>query len=216
MTGLIVETFPVGPLACNCTILGDPASKEAVVIDPGDEPERILGRLKALGLRATHLVHTHAHIDHVTATRSVAEATGAKVLLHEQDRWLYENLAVQGELLGWEPDAPRPPDAFLAEGDEVRFGPYRIRTLHTPGHTPGSLCFHLAGAELLFSGDTLFAGSIGRTDLWGGSMREILRSIRTKLLAPFAGATPVVPGHGPATTIGEERRSNPFVGEGTV
>lgn len=209
-----IETFPVGALGCNCTILADPVSREAVAIDPGDEAPRILKRLETEGLRLVAQIHTHAHVDHIGGTRAVAESTGARILLHEKDRWLYDNIRMQAEWIGMEVGDPVKPDGYLAEGDEVRFGPYALRTIHTPGHTPGSLCFHLPGKDLVFSGDTLFAGSIGRTDLWGGSMPQILDSIREKLLVPFEDGTRVVPGHGPGTTIGAERRSNPFVGEG--
>ena len=203
---LIIETFPVGPLACNCTILGDPATKEAIVVDPGDEPEKIQGRLRTLGLQPVALVHTHAHVDHIFGTREVAQETRAKILLHEKDQWLYDNLRMQAQWIGLPGVDPIKPSAYLAEGDEVRFGGFGLRAIHTPGHTPGSLCFHLPEQNLLFSGDTLFAGSIGRTDLWGGSMEEIVRSIRGKLFKPFEAETQVVPGHGPGTTIGEERQ----------
>lgn len=212
-TPLIIETFPVGPLACNCTILGDPATKEALVIDPGDEAGKIQERLAAHGLTPVALVHTHAHVDHIGATRGVSETLGGKVLLHEKDRWLYDNLRMQADWVGLPGHDPVRLDAFLSEGDEVRFGAYAIAAIHTPGHTPGSLCFRLGHGDLLFSGDTLFAGSIGRTDLWGGSMDQILESIRVKLLAPFEAGTRVVTGHGPPTTIGRERKHNPFVGE---
>ncbi len=212
-TGLHVETFPVGALGCNCTILADTATREAVVIDPGDEPARILRRVETLGFTLKAQIHTHAHVDHIGGTRSVAESTRAPILLHEKDRWLYDNIRMQAEWIGMEVGDPLKPDGYLTDGDVVRFGAHALTAIHTPGHTPGSLCFHLEEGDLLFSGDTLFAGSIGRTDLWGGSMPQILESIRTKLLVPFEAATRVVPGHGPGTTVGAERRSNPFVGE---
>jgi hydroxyacylglutathione hydrolase len=206
----IVETFPVGPLQCNCTVLADPVSREAVVIDPGDEPERILRALESAKLRAVALVHTHAHLDHITASRAVKEATGAPIRLHAADRPLYDALPEQAAFFGLRADAPLPPDAPLSDGDVVGFGPYRLRAIHTPGHTPGSTCFFLEGdSPVLFSGDTLFRRSIGRTDLWGGDTDAILASIRGRLF-PLDGATPVVCGHGDDTTIAEEKRLNPF------
>jgi hydroxyacylglutathione hydrolase len=208
----LVETFPVGPLQCNCTILADPASSEAVVIDPGDEPERILRALESAKLVPVALLHTHAHFDHITGSRAVREATRAPIRLHPDDRALYDALPEQAAYFGLHAEAPLPPDAPLAEGDRIAFGPYALRAIHTPGHTPGSTCFLLEGdAPMLFSGDTLFRRSIGRTDLWGGDTEAILASIRGKLFA-LPGDVPVVCGHGPDTTIGEEKRLNPFAG----
>jgi glyoxylase-like metal-dependent hydrolase (beta-lactamase superfamily II) len=210
-TGVIRETFPVGPLQCNCTILGDPASRNAVVIDPGDDAEAILQRLTALGLRAVALVHTHAHFDHVGATRGVAEKTKAGIHLHEDDLFLYENLEMQGSAFGFAFDPVLPVSRFVSDGDTVSAGAIEVGVLHTPGHTPGSICFHLAGGKpLLFSGDTLFQRSIGRTDLWGGDGRAIVQSIRNRLYS-LPEETIVVPGHGPETTIGAEKAMNPFV-----
>ena len=206
----IVETFPVGPLQCNCSVLADPVSREAVVIDPGDEPERILRILEEAKLKPVALLHTHAHLDHITASRAMKEATGAPIRLHPADRPLYDALPEQAAFFGLRAEAPLPPDAPLADGDVVRFGPYRLRTIHTPGHTPGSTCFLLEGdSPILFSGDTLFRRSIGRTDLWGGDTDAILASIRGRLF-PLEGSTPVVCGHGEDTTIAEEKRLNPF------
>jgi glyoxylase-like metal-dependent hydrolase (beta-lactamase superfamily II) len=210
-TGLIRESFPVGPLQCNCTILGDAASGKALVVDPGDDADEILRRLEAHGLKAVALVHTHAHFDHVGATRRVAEATQAAIRLHEADLFLYENLDMQGAAFGFEFDAVLPVSEYVRDGDTVAAGGVEVEVVHTPGHTPGSVCFSLAGAApILFSGDTLFQRSIGRTDLWGGDIRAIERSIRTRLYA-LPPETVVIPGHGPETTIGEERKLNPFV-----
>jgi glyoxylase-like metal-dependent hydrolase (beta-lactamase superfamily II) len=208
----LVETFPVGPLQCNCTILADPASREAVVIDPGDEPERILRALEAAKLSPVALLHTHAHFDHVTGSREVHEATGAPIRLHAADRPLYDALPEQAAFFGLRAEAPLAPDAPLRDEERIRFGPFALRALHTPGHTPGSTCFLLEGdAPALYSGDTLFRRSIGRTDLWGGDTDAILESIRVKLFA-LPGDVPVVCGHGPGTTIDEEKRLNPFAG----
>jgi hydroxyacylglutathione hydrolase len=210
MTSPLIETFPVGPLQCNCSIVVDEATLEAVVIDPGDEPERILTALSSAGVRPLALLHTHAHLDHITATREVAETTGALIRLHPADRPLYEALPEQAAFFGLSAREPRPLDAPLSDGEVIRFGRSSLRAIHTPGHTPGSMCFVLEGDEpLLFSGDTLFRRSIGRTDLRGGDTDAILASIREKLFA-LPGGTPVVCGHGPGTTIDEERRLNPF------
>ena len=212
MTAPLIETFPVGPLQCNCTILADEASREAVVIDPGDEPERILRALEAARLRPVALLHTHAHLDHITGSRAVKEATGAPIRLHPADAPLYDALPEQAAFFGLRADAPLPPDDPLRDQETIRFGAWTLAAIHTPGHTPGSTCFQLLGDRpRLFSGDTLFRRSIGRTDLWGGDTEQILRSIREKLFG-LPGDTPVVCGHGPDTTIDEERRLNPFAG----
>lgn len=206
-----VRTIAVGPLQCNCSIVMDEETREAVVIDPGDEAERILAAIAAENARVVALLHTHAHFDHAGGTGDVGAATGAKIRLHEGDRPLYDALPQQAALFGLTAKPPRPLDEPLSDGEMVRFGGASLRVLHTPGHTPGSCCFLLEqGAPRLFAGDTLFRRSIGRTDLWGGDTDQILASIREKLYE-LAGDTPVVCGHGPATTIGEERRLNPFV-----
>src|SRR5262245_4143906 len=203
-TERVRETFPVGPLQCNCTILGDPASGKALVIDPGDQGPEIVRRLAKRGLRAIALVHTHAHFDHVGATRHVAEATKAEIRLHQGDEPLYENLAMQGAAFGFTFDDVLPVSRWMTDGETIKAGGIEVEVLHTPGHTPGSVCFSLAGSEpILFAGDTLFQGSIGQTDLWGGDSRLILRSIKPRLYG-LPEETLVIPGHGPETTIGEE------------
>ncbi len=212
MALVLAETFPVGPLACNCAIVADPATKEALVLDPGDEPERILSVLGENDLVAVALVHTHAHFDHVGVSARLKRETGAPILLHEDDRVLYERLEEQGRHFGLEFEAPDAVDRFLADGDRVSCGGGFLEVLHTPGHTRGSLCFRLSGEKpLLFSGDTLFRRSIGRTDLPGGSTPQILSSIERRLFT-LPGDLPVLPGHGDPTTIAEESRLNPFVG----
>jgi hydroxyacylglutathione hydrolase len=212
---VIVETFPVGMLACNCTVLGDPASGEAIVIDGGDDVSAIAERLSAHGLRPRYLVHTHAHIDHIGALGPLRERVGGDALLHPADRPLYATLAEQSLWLGM----LRPPeivslDGDLVDGDVLRAGAVALRCLHTPGHTPGSTSFALEGPQrtLLFTGDTLFAGAVGRWDLGGTSLADIVRSIRTKLLDQPDDSV-VIPGHGPATTIGIERRENPYLNQ---
>jgi hydroxyacylglutathione hydrolase len=210
VTSPLIETFPVGPLQCNCSIVVDESSREAVVVDPGDEPERILDALSAAGVRPVALLHTHAHLDHITGTGQVAEATGAPIRLHPADRQLYEALPEQAALFGLKAGKPRPLDAPLSHGEVIRFGRSSLRAIHTPGHTPGSMCFVLEGDEpLLFSGDTLFRRSIGRTDLRGGDTDAILSSIRERLFV-LPGDTRVICGHGPDTAIEEEKSLNPF------
>ena len=206
---LILETFPVGPLQCNCSIVGCATTRDALVIDPGEEPDRVIEALDRLGLRARALLHTHAHFDHIAATKVVAARTGALAALHVDDRPLYEHLADQTAWFGLPPVETPSIDRWLKDGDRVRAGEAETEVVHTPGHTPGSVCFRFNGGPL-FTGDTLFAGSVGRTDLWGGSSAQLFESIRTRLL-PLPDDTPVIPGHGPATTIGRERRLNPFV-----
>ena len=211
---MIHEILPVGMLACNCSILGDEGTREAVVIDPGDEVERVQAILARHGLAVKYIVATHAHIDHAGGLEKLKRATGAPVLMHARDLRLYRNMPLQAEWLGVAPPEITEVDQFLGEGDVLRFGARRLEVLHTPGHSPGSLSLHLPGEDQrILSGDTLFQGSIGRTDLWGGSYGEILRSIHTRLLI-FPDSVPVFPGHGPPTTIGEERAGNPFLQEG--
>jgi glyoxylase-like metal-dependent hydrolase (beta-lactamase superfamily II) len=209
---LVVETFPVGLLHCNCTILGDTASKDAIVVDPGDDVAQVLQALAKHGLTCRAIVNTHTHIDHVGGNHGLREATGARVMLHESDLPLYDHLPLQAEFLGLPVAPPRGAvDEHIHHGDHVRAGGLDLEVLHTPGHTPGSLCFHVAGeAPLLLSGDTLFAGSIGRTDLWGGDYDQEIASIRNRLLG-LDDRTRVVAGHGPETTIGLERLRNPFL-----
>ncbi len=210
MSPPFLSTIPVGPLQCNCTILADPEAAEAVVIDPGDEPDRIVRVLESTKCRAIALLHTHGHFDHIGGTAGVKRATGAAIRIHAADRPLYDALEQQASFFGLSVEPPLPPDGDLADGESILFGRFRLVAIHTPGHSPGSTCFRLGGeAPVLFSGDTLFRRSIGRTDLWGGDTDTILDSIRRKLFV-FPEGLRVVCGHGPDTTIGDERRSNPF------
>jgi glyoxylase-like metal-dependent hydrolase (beta-lactamase superfamily II) len=207
---MILETFPVGPLQCNCTILGDEQTGEAIVIDPGEEVGRIQKRLAAHGLRLKQILVTHGHIDHVGGALKLKRLTGAPIYLNEGD---LEQLALMQEQATWlcvETPETAPPDESLADGMTVGLAAYPAQVLHTPGHTQGSVSLHFAPLKLLVAGDTLFAGSIGRTDLPGGNYEQIIDSIHTRLLA-LPDETKVVPGHGPASTIGAERRSNPFL-----
>ncbi|MGH9716358.1 MAG: MBL fold metallo-hydrolase [Candidatus Acidiferrales bacterium] len=229
---LIHEVIPVGLLQCNCSILGDPKSREAIVIDPGDEVDRILELLRRHDLKVRAIVSTHTHIDHVGGLAALQRATGAPVLIHEEDLALYRSLDAQAQWLGVPtPEVIRFPE-FLKEGDTLRWGGFAAQVLHTPGHTPGSVSLvvsssaaasasiragastaaedELAGTNRLIAGDTLFQGSIGRTDLPGGSYPQIISSIREKLLV-LPDEMVVYPGHGDKTTIGTEREQNPFL-----
>jgi glyoxylase-like metal-dependent hydrolase (beta-lactamase superfamily II) len=207
---MILETFPVGPLACNCTILGDEEACEAIVIDPGDEVGRIQRRLTSLGLKLKQILVTHAHIDHVGGALKLKRLTGAPIFLNESDLPLLKMMAAQAAWLGMATPETATPDESLADGLSVGLDRYPAQVLHTPGHTQGSVCLHFAPLKMLIAGDTLFAGSIGRTDLPGGNSYQILDSIQTRLLA-LPDETRVLPGHGPETTIGAERKSNPFL-----
>ena len=208
---MILESIAVGPLQCNCYILGCVKTREALVIDPGDDVHLILPLLQKHRLNVKYILSTHAHIDHVGDLEKLKVETGAQTLLHERDLPLYQNLPAQASWLGVETPEMTQIDNLIQEGDKIAFGEHSGEILFTPGHTPGSLCLHLPGQmNLLFAGDTLFHRSIGRTDLWGGSYEHIIQSIRRKLLV-LDERTIVYPGHGPATTIEEEKRLNPFL-----
>ena len=207
---MAVEALSVGPFQSNVFILRDDNTKDAVIIDPGDDVSTILKILKRDGLRLQYIFLTHGHIDHVGGAKDVKDATGAKVLIHMEDLFLYEKVHLQASLFG----LPSPPvsniDIFLEDGMEIGEGGLKCRVIHTPGHTPGSVSLYFS--DKLFTGDALFRDGIGRTDLWGGSYDVLMNSIREKLLR-LDDATEVYPGHGPATTIGREKRENPFLQE---
>jgi hydroxyacylglutathione hydrolase len=211
---MIVEHFPVGMLLCNCVILGDEKTKRAIVVDPGDDVGRIEAALAKHGLTVSAIVATHAHIDHVGGLADLKRITGAKTMLHEADLELYRELAMQAQWLGVATPPVTSIDAFLTDGGRVEFGGSGVDVLHTPGHSPGSVTFVGPGTTpLILTGDTLFAGSIGRTDLWGGSYETIIASIRSQLLT-MPDECAVICGHGPMTTIGRERVENPFLTRG--
>ena len=207
---MILETFPVGPLHCNCTILGDEATHEAIVVDPGDNIPEILSRLRKHGLTLRQIVITHAHIDHVGGAVLLKRATGAPVFLNLHDLPLLGAMKMQAGWLGVPTPEVASPDASADDGLTVGLATLPAEVIHTPGHTPGSICLLFPEKHLLMAGDTLFAGSIGRTDLPGGDGRQILRSLRDRLMV-LPEMTRVLPGHGPETTIGEEKQSNPFL-----
>lgn len=234
---LIHELIPVGLLQCNCSILGDPETRDAIVVDPGDEVERILAVIRRHGLKVRAIVSTHTHIDHVGGLAALHRATDAPVLIHEADLALYRSLDAQANWLGVPTPETLPIRDFVKEGDTLRWGAFAAHVLHTPGHTPGSISLVVGADEptlsaedsrpsqrpptdsqrsristptSLIAGDTLFQGSIGRTDLPGGSFPQIIDSIREKLLV-LPDSTAVFPGHGDSTTIGFEREHNPFL-----
>ena len=211
---MLFESFPVGPLACNCTILGDEETREAIVIDPGDDVSRIHKRLTEQGLKLKQILVTHGHIDHVGGALKLKRLTGAPIYMNENDLPQLDMMDTQASWLGLDLRVPEtaPPDEGLKDGQLVGLEHYPAQVLHTPGHTQGSICLHFAPVGLLIAGDTLFAGSIGRTDFPGGNFDQIIASLRARLLT-LPDETKVLPGHGPATTIGEERASNPFLQE---
>jgi glyoxylase-like metal-dependent hydrolase (beta-lactamase superfamily II) len=208
---MIITTFPVGILRCNCTILGDEETREAIVIDPGDDAVRILEALEKNGLKAQQIVCTHTHIDHVGAIDDLQQKFGIPAAIHKADLFLFEKLDMQAQWSGFPTPKAGVIENFVQDGGAIGCSGVELGVLHTPGHTPGSTTFHLAGdRNILFTGDTLFLQSIGRTDLWGGSYPEIIRSIQKKLMT-FDDETLVIAGHGQSTTIGHERRHNPFL-----
>jgi hydroxyacylglutathione hydrolase len=207
---MLLETFPVGPLHCNCTILGDEATHEAIVVDPGDNIPQILSRLQKHGLTLRQIVVTHAHIDHVGGAAQLRKLTGAPVLMNQQDLALLSMMEMQANWIGVPTPEVISPDVSAEDGLTLGLASLPAEVLHTPGHTPGSICLLFQPQQLLLAGDTLFAGSIGRTDLPGGNGQQILRSLRDRLLV-LPDTTRVIPGHGPETTIGQERHANPFL-----
>lgn len=210
MRALIRKTFSVPPLGCNCSIIGDPVTQQAIVVDPGGAAERILREVRALGLTVTRILHTHAHFDHFLASGEMKNATGAALCLHEDDRELWDMLEMQCRAFGVPYVPVPPPDYWLTDEEKVSIGHVTATALHTPGHTPGSMSFHVPEGGVVLAGDTLFRGSIGRTDLWGGNFDTIERSIRDRLYT-LDDSTLVVTGHGPETEIGWEKQRNQFV-----
>jgi hydroxyacylglutathione hydrolase len=207
---MIHEIFPVGPLQCNCSVIGDETTHEAMVIDPGDEIDTVVAALAKHKLTVKQIVITHAHIDHVGGAMKLKKLTGAPVLLNENDTALLKMLDVQAAWVGMKSPGAVSVDAGLTGGDSISVGGLQANVMHTPGHTQGSVCIYFPAQQKLIAGDTLFAGSIGRTDLPGGDFDTIMRSLHRDVLA-LPDETLVVPGHGELTTIGDERVSNPFL-----
>lgn len=207
---MIHEILPVGPLQCNCSIIGDEASREAMVIDPGDDIAGVLAIIQKHNLTVKQIVITHAHIDHVGGAMKLRAATRAPILLNHNDYALLKMLDVQADWIGMQSPGKVEIDHSLNEQDTVKAGSFTASVMHTPGHTEGSICLYFPAEKKLIAGDTLFAGSIGRTDLPGGSFEKIMRSLHDKVLT-LPDETAVVPGHGPLTSIGVEREVNPFL-----
>lgn len=208
---MIHKELVVGPLQCNCAILACERTKEAVVIDPGDEGARILAAIAQLGLEVKFVLHTHAHFDHIGGTAELKKTLAAPTCLHKGDEFIYNNLPGQGKMFGMQFGEAPPIEKFLEDGEILTFGDCKLEVIHTPGHSPGGVCYQVSGQsdEKIFSGDTLFQRSIGRTDLWGGDTELLLKSVRERIFVR-EGDLPVFPGHGPSTRVGEERTSNPF------
>lgn len=205
----LLTTVVVGPLQVNCFIAACPHTLEALVVDPGDDGERILATIRSAGWKVVRIVNTHGHFDHIGANRSLVEATGAELLIHELDFPLLQKAQLHAQVYGLHAEPSPVPGRLLKDGDTVAFGTLACQVIHLPGHSPGGIALHCG--RHLFCGDVLFAGSIGRTDLPGGDHRTLVTGIRTRLWG-LPPETIVHPGHGPDTTIGREMRSNPFVG----
>jgi hydroxyacylglutathione hydrolase len=208
---MILERLIVGMLQTNCYLLGDPHTRQAVVIDPGGDVDRIAVRLKHHQLELVNILNTHGHFDHVLDAWALKERLGGKVVLHANDKVILQDRSVG--LVGMFSALKKSPkgaiDLWVCEGDHIQVGGLRLEVIETPGHTPGHVSYYLSEANIIFVGDTLFAGSIGRTDFPGGSYDQLIRSVRSKIF-PLDDSTVVYPGHGPETTVGQEKRTNPF------
>lgn len=208
---MIQNQIVVGPLQCNCQLLVCERTGEAVLIDPGDEPQKILKALGQPNVKIKYLLHTHAHFDHFGATAAVKASSGGTVTLHKSDEPLWTALKKQGQMFGFDFEEPVAVEKFVEDGEVLTFGDHKLEVIHTPGHSPGSICFKLQdGKESVYSGDTLFYRSVGRADLWGGDARQLTQSIRQRLFV-LEDDLVVYPGHGQTTRIGEEKRENPFL-----
>lgn len=207
---MILETLIVGPLEVNCYIIAPAPGTEAVVIDPGGDGERILDRISAERLTLSTILNTHGHFDHIGANRFLKEKTGADIVIHEKDAPLLPAADQHARLFGLEGPSSPTADRFITDGEILKIGELVFNVFHTPGHSEGGVCFRIG--EILFTGDTLFADSIGRSDLPGGSFRDLMVSIQNGIL-PLGDGIAIYPGHGPSSTIGREKRTNPFLKE---
>lgn len=207
---MIFETVVVGHLEVNCFILGCESTREGVVVDPGSDPEKILEAVNRLGLTVRHVINTHGHFDHVGGNRLVLAATGATFLIHGGDVPFLSRASDVAAMYGLTTENSPLPDLLLEDGMVIPFGGYDIKVLHTPGHTPGGCCLYLESQGKVITGDTLFAGGVGRTDFPGSSHEDLIEGIKTKLMT-LPEATVAYPGHGPSTTIGHEKRYNPYI-----
>ncbi|MBW7957455.1 MAG: MBL fold metallo-hydrolase [Deltaproteobacteria bacterium] len=205
-----ILTLPVGPLEVNCYIVWDRDSGEGVVIDPGGDVEEIEAALKKEGVKVRYIINTHGHFDHVGGNGLLKSAVGSEIAIHAEDEPLLEYAHEQAVMFGLKTPKQPKPDIYLEDGVLLHFGPLSLKVIHTPGHSKGGVCLYMENEEVLFTGDTLFAGSVGRTDFEGGSMEELMDSIFERLL-PLGDNVRVLPGHGPESTIGEEREINPFI-----
>ena len=206
---MIIKRLVVGPLEENTYILGDEDTKKAVLIDPGDEPDRIMDEVKDKGLQIEAIICTHAHFDHIGAAGDIKKETGAKIMIHKDDLETYDLAKEQAAFWGYSVDDLPKPDEYLKEGDNIQVGNLKFEVLHTPGHSPGGICPY--GEGTVFTGDTIFKGSVGRTDFPGGSIEQLGESFRRLLALP--DDTDILSGHGPETTVGNEKTSNMFAGE---
>jgi len=206
---MILKVLPVGPIMANCFVLGCEKTREAAVIDPGDEDERILMALADEKLTLKYIINTHGHFDHVAANKAMKDATGAEILIHEEDAPMLSHLSSMAVSFGLSAENSPAPDKFIKDGDIIKFGEISLKVIHTPGHSRGGVSLFCENEKLLFAGDTLFAGSIGRTDLPGGDYSTLIKNVRSKLF-PLGDEVRVFPGHGPETTIGTEKKFNPF------
>jgi hydroxyacylglutathione hydrolase len=204
---MIIQSMVVGPIQANCFILGCDQTLEAVVIDPGDEAQRILAGLQKQGLQLKHIINTHGHFDHVGANKAIKDKTGAPILIHKADAPMLAQLSASAAVWGMQVDDSPPADRFLEDGDQITFGRITLEVIHTPGHSPVGISLYTP--KDLFVGDTLFAGSIGRADFPGGDYEQLISGVRKRLFV-LGDDVRVFPGHGPATTIGQEKRFNPF------
>jgi len=207
---MLLNTVVVTEFMTNCYIVGDDSTREAVVIDPGGEAEKILREVEKMGVTVTAVVNTHAHVDHIGALKDVKDALGVSVMLHPGELPVLKSASRMARLFGVTIDDPPEPDRLLKEGDEIAVGGMSLKVLETPGHSPGGISLVTSDGKVCFAGDSLFAGSIGRTDLPGGDYNTLIQSIKSKLI-PLGDDVKVFTGHGPATTIGTERRYNPFL-----